>query len=259
MKNVFLFLTDKSTENIVSAFHQLATATRETGDAYILFHQKEELLPASITSNKHYVFSYDTLAALDYIAISEEMIPGSNHFPVMQFFQERGEYDYYWVIEDDVRFSGDWAIFFEAFKDADQDFLSSHLRTYEEEKHWFWWRAWGHPDHPIPREQYIRSFNPIYRLSRQGLSFIQRCLSDGWYGHHEVLIPTLLHLNQYKIADFGGTGQFVPDQHENRFYTPCIERWDGYISGESTMRYRPCWEQVGDLSNKLYHPVKPVS
>lgn len=45
----------------------------------------------------------------------------------MHFFNAHPEFDRYWVVEYDVRFTGNWRGFFDAFEDSDSDFLSATL------------------------------------------------------------------------------------------------------------------------------------
>ncbi len=63
-------------------------------------------------------------------------MPGHVGFPVLQFFCDNRDFDYYWAIECDVRFSGDWFFFFHSFKEANHDFLACHIRDYVDEPDW---------------------------------------------------------------------------------------------------------------------------
>lgn len=52
-----------------------------------------------------FVFTSDVLNELGYTPIEKgKLVPGSNHFPLLKFFKENQCYDYYWLVEDDVRF-----------------------------------------------------------------------------------------------------------------------------------------------------------
>ena len=114
----------------------------------------------------------------------------------------------------------------------------------------------AHPYFVIPQEQRLRSFNPIYRISRNALELLHKALLSKWCGHHEVLIPTLLYESVLSIHDFGGKGEFVPEGFENRFYMGNSPNKKGILS-DGTMRWRPVFQEVGELKNKLYHPIKP--
>ncbi|HKJ40818.1 MAG TPA: hypothetical protein VKA27_01945, partial [Sunxiuqinia sp.] len=145
------------------------------------------------------------------------------------------DYDYYWCVEDDVRFSGDWRVLFKAFESIDSDFISSYIRTSNQEPHWPWWHALANPYQVIDFKDRVKSFNPIYRISKAALSFIHDALLSGWCGHHEILFPTLLFEAGFDVADFGGTGKFVRKGFENKFYFEQISK--GSTTG--TFRWRP--------------------
>jgi hypothetical protein len=255
IKQAFLFLCDKSNDSNIEAFNAIQSATRELGDAFILYHQKNEAVPPPIMQQQHVSFTNHVLTQHNYIPIGFNLIPGNNHYPLLSFYQDNPDYTYYWNIEEDVRFSGDWRYFFDAFADVGSDFLSSHIRTSLEEPEWIWWPALMNPYEVIPFEKRLRSFNPIYRMSGKGMEFICQALSSHWCGHHEVLFPTLLNLNGYNIMDFGGEGQFVMPGFENRFYINNTPNSKGELK-DGTVRFRPRYKEPGDEKDKLYHPVK---
>jgi len=91
----------------------------------------------------------------------------------------------------------------------------------------------------------IKSFNPIYRLSNSALQHLDTAFQNGWGGHHEVSIPSVLHHLGLKIQDFGGVGSFVPRGCKYRFYN------------SESMWFKPL--SAGDRKNYLYHPVKESS
>lgn len=71
------------------------------------------------------------------------------------------------------------------------------------------------------------------------------------WGHHEVLIPTVLKHWGFSILDFGGNGEFVLPQFEERFYLMPSQYPDG------TMRDKPQMnEEELLIKDRLLHPVK---
>src|SRR5699024_9313052 len=98
----------------------------------------------------------------------------------------------------------------------------------------------------------IRSFNPIYRISREAVKFLERAFMSGWKGHYETTFPTLLYHNGFQLLDFGGDGDFA--NQRNNFYISRNTRRGELYTG--TMRYRPAMEAAGFRKNMLYHPVK---
>jgi hypothetical protein len=202
-----------------------------------------------------YRFDQERMLQLPYLRLTGRRPINHHHFPVLAFFLAHPDYDRYWVVEYDVRFTGSWAAFMNAFRGLDHDFVASHVRRYHEEPKWPWWPSLSHPSKRVPREQSVRSFNVVYRISNRALRYLHDALVDGWRGYPEVLFPTLLLDRGYTLLDIGGAGEFVAPGYENRFYTSRAGR-DGYMGIFGTVRYRPARAAVGSRADTLYHPVK---
>lgn len=174
---------------------------------------------------------------------------------MMLFYLRNPQYDYYWFVEYDVIFTGNWNLLFQYYEDSVSDLISSHVEQYDESNSdWQWWNVIKFIDKNIQLKNRFKSFNPIYRLSKRALSFLHTYLSNGNAGYYEVLMPTALYNYGYSLEDFGGTGQFVKPGNRNRFYV------QGTYTNFGTMRYFPNYsiEEIIELgtSNKLFHPVK---
>lgn len=244
MKLAVLYLTNKSNEWTLCAFHVLEQSLQGMADVYFAYHQQGDVLPVSLHSvDNLFVFTSDVLNELGYTPIEKgKLVPGSNHFPLLKFYKENQGYDYYWLVEDDVRFSGDWKDFFGSFASSTSDFLSSVIETKAENPNWYWWTSLKAGNEVIVEEKLLKSFNPIYRLSRQALACIDAYLRIGWMGHHEVLLPTLLYNKGFLVEDFGGEGTFVRPENNAKFYD------------DTSMRIAPVLPD--DRKNYLFHPVK---
>jgi hypothetical protein len=182
---------------------------------------------------------------------------GNGHFPVLEFYRRHPDYDFYWFIEYDVRYTGDWCDFFARFDFTGHDFTTAHIRRFAEEPFWWWWPTLGHPSIRLSPLGWLRSFNVIYRISNCALEFLDSVLQSGWRGHHEVLLATVLYRNRFKVLDFGGHGSFVEAGSVNSVYTSSGSK-SGYLSPLGTIRDRPPNITAGTEANMLYHPVKPV-
>lgn len=244
MKQAVLYLTTKSNEWTLSAFHALEQSLQGMADVYFAYHQQGDVLPVSLQNvENQFVFTSDVLNELGYTPIEKgKLVPGSNHFPLLKFFKENQCYDYYWLVEDDVRFSGDWRDFFDSFASSTSDFLSSVIETKAENPNWYWWTSLKAGNEVITEEKLLKSFNPIYRLSSQALVCIDAHLRIGWMGHYEVLLPTLLYNKGFLLEDFGGEGTFVRPENNAKFYD------------DTSMRIAPVLPD--DRKNYLFHPVK---
>ncbi|ABA89533.2 hypothetical protein Pcar_2294 [Syntrophotalea carbinolica DSM 2380] len=251
-KQVFLFLTHLTDRQSNAELSRIKKAVPEGSEVFMLFHCHGHKQP-SFTGNIH-KFTDRDLEEIGFPMLSETIVPGSGHFPVMAFRRQYPEYAFYWVIEYDVRFRGNWEKFFTYYQASQADLLTCHIRNYHEEPDWCWWKL-RHPDKEIPLQQRYRSFNPIYRISANALDFIDRMHREQWTGHYEELVPTLLFHNGYQLQDIGGTGSFVKKGDRNRFYIDSPESRRGRLK-KGTMRFRPSFTRPGWRWNKLYHPVK---
>ena len=240
-RQAFLFIAHYTTPEIEAEFQKLKETTKDIGDCFWVGDQDPDL-------------GYPTFHP-------NTLVPGSSHFHIMDFFR-KNHYAYYWNIEYDVRFTGDWEKFFKYFNGGDEDFVSSHIRFYEEEPEWWWWPELkcGAPAStpcgaPVSRK--VRSFDPIYRLSHRALELIDAGHKAGWSGHNECLIPTILFNNGMTLRDFGGTGSFVRPEDKERFYLDGSD-WrmlDGTLACKDKLHHG----YFKGLEGKLFHPVKGVS
>lgn len=206
----------------------------------------------------HVIVEDELFSRLPYPAIPGERLYHNVHFAILDFWLAHPGYEYYWVIEFDVRYTGTWEAFLRSFEGSDHDLITSHLRHFPDEPGWYWWDSLHHPTEMIDRTRYLRSFNVIYRISNRALARVHHAQLKGWRGHPEVLLPTLISTGGYTVRDFGGDGDFVEAGEKNRFYTSGSTP-DGVISPFCTLRWRPSRARPGLFGNRLYHPVKPVS
>jgi uncharacterized protein DUF3405 len=242
---VVLFLCHTPGESPAKEFRRISAAVGRVADCRVLLHDNGQNDLKELGDLPCYRFTDECLASLLYPWLFKNaLVPGSTHFPLMRFFADFPDYQYYWLVEEDVRFSGRWKRFFDAFEGSNADFLACHIRRYADDPHWYWWSTLAHRRRVIPLAKRICSFNPIYRISRRAIEYLHSAHCDGWCGHFEVLIPTLLLQSGFRLRDIGGTGNFVAPGDENRFYTG------------DTIRYRPAFDRVGEGKNLLYHPVK---
>jgi hypothetical protein len=220
-------------------------------DSVFLYNGKNK----SNIPSPNFCFSDYGSSSLDYPKITNE-IRDYLQFSLLNYFNKEDEhYDYYWHVEYDVRFNGNWNHFFSQFEDNNADLLTCHIRTYEDEPGWKGWEI-EHLNKEFPKEERLRSFIPVFRISREALEFLDKELKSGCAGHCEVLLPTLLHHGGFKLEDLGGNGEFVRGP-KNRNYISRSNQ-NGEIFG-GTFRFRPTMNKVGLRKNMLYHPIKPDS
>lgn len=241
-KQAFLIVTQNPSKHVFRLYNKIKSAVAGNGDVFLLHHNNsntEVNFPDGVNVS---TFTNNVLKDLQYKPIRTKLVPGSNHFPVLQFFLANNHYDYYWCIEDDVEFNGKWGDLFDAVAPANYDLITSHLRRYSDIPNWFWWDSYRIPGEDFEPENLVSSFNPIYRISNKALAYIDTHLKKGYRGHHEVLLPSILLRGGFSIADFG-----TEENHIAPHLSFCTLQ---------TMRWLPVFLFVGNNKNKLYHPVK---
>jgi hypothetical protein len=241
------FLLHFRNDGILKEYRRIADAVGYSVPTYLLFHDNAAGSLLAQDENRVHRFSNGDIRALQYRSIAKSIVPGSCHFPLLHFFLKHSDYDYYWLIEYDVRFSGEWRLFFDSFRANNSDFLACNIRKYYQYPKYRWWHSLRQPCNAMPLHKRLKCFSPIYRISNGALSCLHQRHCEGWSGHFEVLGPTLLYHAGFKLEDIGGNGVFTPPERMNRFYT----------EGQgATVRWRPIFTEVGPKANMLYHPVK---
>lgn len=182
---------------------------------------------------------------------------GHTDLIALHFFRAHPEFAYYWFIEYDVRFSGEWQDFFSAFEQSDADFLSTSIRRASHDPNWMHWPTLHPPEgtHQPPMDEMLCSFMPIFRISHRGFQVIDQAYREGWTGHCEASWPTILYRAGCRLEDIGGDGEFVRPENRNRFYTNNPSDVD---LAPGSVVFRPVRWRTGAGRNRLWHPVKPL-
>lgn len=250
-KNVILFATHIMNEEVLGRFRLIQTVVDEETDIYILYHKRRGEVILPVDNVQHYFFTTQSLKKLGYTPIEKTLIPGSNHFPLLQFYKEFPDYEYYWNIEYDVCFTGNWRYIFDACSSIDADLITSNVERYIEDPRWYWWHTLELKDMIISMNKFWKSFNPIYRISNRALSVLDSILLKGSVGHHEAFIPTVLNYFGLTVNDFIN----IPEGASKGLYKPVCQLKNQFHA--SSMRFRPQIEE-SEMTEKniLYHPVK---
>lgn len=249
---VILFLTNKSSKDVLDSYDKLVLDAESNFDIIILYHQTIPEIPNEIKTRPHFVFTdnniYDDLGFPVYCG--RIFFNGCGHFPLFWFMKNNPDYEHYWVIEDDVRFTGNWMTLF-GHMPYDYDFISSHLRLESRDSGWAWINSFLYENgQEVPDNEYqkVASFNTIYRLSNKAMKYLAEKYSiDKYRGHHELTMATLLYNNNFKIGDFGPVGgNFMIPNLPYPYYTA------------DTNRFRPIFVNLNELVelNTIYHPIK---
>jgi hypothetical protein len=201
-------------------------------------------------------FDFPTIRQTYPRILGTTLVPGNCHLTLLDFAKRYPQFQHYWVIEYDVEFAGRWEEFFNAFAGQPADFVATHLRDRSDEPDWFWWSSVEAPPGTRPIDL-IRAFCPIQRVSRSSLELLEASVREGWVGHFECLVPSLLKAHGFSLLDIGGNGRYVIPGAENRYYTSFSWR-DGELMYFGSMRFRPEIRTAPSRRNTLYHPVKSI-
>jgi hypothetical protein len=203
----------------------------------------------------HYVFGVDAVETLGYpnkgAAKPFKLIPGNCDLITLLFRKSQPQFQQYWVIEDDVEYTGDPTCLFDDLSKRNGDLLAAHLTPGYDE--WAYTRGRRTPGCD-PDDTWLMFF-PFYRVSAEALDIIDMYYHKGWDGHHENMWATMLIHAGRTVVDIGGQGDYVAEDDRNKHYYGHAN--DGFDKNGSfgTMHIR-LWP--GRRKNTLWHPVKPV-
>jgi hypothetical protein len=207
-------------------------------------------------------YSANDLIALPYPGKAGQFDPqnfmGNTDLVPMKFFLERPDYDYYWIIEYDVRFSGTWSELFTDLSSSNADLLCTTIQTWAENPNWAHWGTLTAVREDMPLKR-VKGFMPFCRLSRALMKACDERYRRGWNGHYEVLWPTIARLAGLKLEDIGGNGGFTPFKRRGRYYQNTPSDWSQF---PGTFVYRPSFADSNlfgpqcRFPGMLWHPVK---
>ncbi|MEI8176243.1 MAG: DUF3405 domain-containing protein, partial [Candidatus Omnitrophota bacterium] len=154
-------------------------------------------------AGNYHLFSAEAIAKMGYP--NEKNVPLSDNlwhhgdYPVLDYFLKHSAFDYYWKVEFDVRFVGEWSDFFDRFAHDDSDFLATEIKTPRTCPDWRWEQLVS----PVPFNERIGCFFPVTRFSRKALEVLDRSYRAGIDGFCEVAVPTTLKSEGLSINDLG--------------------------------------------------------
>jgi hypothetical protein len=178
---------------------------------------------------------------------------GHTDLILLHYFRAHPEFERYWVVEYDVRYSGSWRTLIDTFEEETADLIVPSLLRWRDDPEWYNWPSISGPEQ-FDVEDALRAFLPIFRASRRMVETVDRAYRDGWGGHCEATWPTLAHLGGMALVDPGGHGEFTPERYRGRFYTN-DPRHIHITPG--TLVFKPALYRVGRRRDMLWHPVKP--
>lgn len=136
--------------------------------------------------------------------------------------------DYLWFVDDRVDFQGGEETFLDDFEVCDADLIATFVRTRSEDPDWPWWDTLAGPDDGFTEAE-VAAMLPLVRLSGRAAKYCRNALREGWDGHPEVLLPTLVKRAGLMIEDVGDSGRFTPAERVDKWYEPRTWRREGPV------------------------------
>lgn len=263
MKSVILYYSGRPMKNktrLMKFFKATQLVNPEKYDFFVLSYESDsDGLSGRLLIGDHtipqVIFNTDIQYFLNYPKKGRSqrfnLKPGNCDLPVIAFWRKFPNYSRYWIIEDDVDFSGDVKILFDDLEKSDADLIATHL--YQCPKDWDYVNLFSSNIQDMDPNQYWLSFLPFCGIKPSSLALIDDCYKSGWSGHSEMTWATILKFYNREILDIGGRGPFVISFYLDKYYTGIQN--DGFRKtgsfGTQDIRLK-----CGNTKDKLWHPVK---
>lgn len=206
-----VFLTHLWDEVLARRFERLRRESAPHADCYLLLQDDDAEVVARWKAHLDAIGAWDRVLTFNSADLPRRLglryfgvqrIMSSTHFPLLLFKRTHPRYDYYWQVEGDVEYRGRWGDFFAAYEGTDAALLASHFHRYHDWPDWYWWASLtAPPEVHLQPEQMYKAFMPVMRLARTALDTVERKHQQGWIGHFEALIPTVLLDAGFRLED----------------------------------------------------------
>lgn len=148
------------------------------------------------------VFFYDNK---DVISKYSNVLFNPSFVMEKYYYEKDNTYDFYWLYEYDVMYTGDFAQFIDYTNDnCKSDLLGSYIRNYEENPEWHHW--FFNPNmEKYKFDSHIMACLSIYRLSNAALKCYMEYERDDFKATlYEYAMPTILYENGFTLQDLSG-------------------------------------------------------
>ena len=257
-RQVVLYLTHFVDDHVLAEFAKLRKEAGALADVILLFNTADrDTVPDVVRTLPHHITVEAELLKYPFPAKHQiSFYPNNIDMPPIDFRMAHPDYDYYWVVEHDVRYTGNWKTLMEDFAASPADLLCTNLFGYHVNETWHE----RYPAHPpegetVDDEERLRGFFPLYRISARAMDVVIDAYRQGWWGMYEAVVPLVLARAGHTLEDFGGAGAFVAPRNRNKYY---LSSHLTLSMSPGTFTYRPVLLAPGKRANTLWHPVKPT-
>ncbi|MEJ6022738.1 DUF3405 domain-containing protein [Ramlibacter sp. PS4R-6] len=256
-----VFLTHIWDEVLARRFERLRRESAAHADCFLVLQEDDPEVVARWKAQLESIGAADALFTFNALELprqlgfryfGSERIMGNAHFPLLSFLRSHPGYAYFWQVEGDVEYRGRWGEFFEAYRETDAVLLAAHFHRFQDWPDWFWWPSLTPPaDVQLPRENMYKAFMAVVRFSRAALESVERAHRQGWLGHFEAIVPTILLMEGRRLEDLNV---------RKTCYVGAFQDPVALLPLQSTVRCRP-YVSLQEFAHRgqgplLFHPVK---
>lgn len=264
MKELVVTLTNRESTSLLDKINEMKSDLGNEKYEFIIVFDESEIKCPKIYETFDFI-KINKMTIFDELKIKWTLIKSiyrNIYVAILAVRLARPGYANYWYVEDDTYFNGNWSILFDECANDTSDFISTSLRSFQENPDWYIANTLSPPqDEKVLIEDIMCAFTVIYRIKGVAIDYIFEKMRNGWKGHIEVLFPTLLHLNSFTMKDFGGVayGDFKGVSDDNyvnkykKFYNIIDE--NGIVNTTCTNSKRKIFEEM-TVNNAIYHPLK---
>jgi hypothetical protein len=268
-KTAILILTHFVNAHIIALFDRLRTQAPDGHDVFLAINcEKGPLSPPTGSDAVGEALFLCNSASLLALAYPEKCKPegwtgrgwttnpGNADLITLAFYRTHPDYAYYWGVEYDVHYQGDWGFFLRRFAASDADVLGTSLYKASDTPENILMPFFVMPGGQEPElDESVHGFFPLFRVSNRAACLIDEAYRRGWGGHHELTWGTIAKRHGLAIEDVGGDGIYVKPHNRNAFYFSTK-----YTRSQSpgTFVFRPAFTKIFAYENTLWHPVKPT-
>ena len=135
---------------------------------------------------------------------------GANDLRVLKYYETNSDSDYYWGVQANTRITGEFSEFAKCCAESNADLLCPELSTWNKaHPDWHTWVDCERNGFMVPAEERIHGRFPLFRLSNRALQVLKD-QRNGWIGHFEIVLPTLLAAEGLRIQTFTDIGFEAP-------------------------------------------------
>lgn len=140
--------------------------------------------------------------------------------PMVFLKEQYPNYDFYYQIEYDCE-SHNWEYFFTEIDKYSYDFISTWVKDVNKEPGWCWWPHLNDSTKRVTcnietsKDNLLGCYFPIIRFSTKSLNILDEYYKKGSDGFCEVLVPTILNVENCSIKDIGELIDYIYIRHKN--------------------------------------------